>query len=187
MDLVIRPAEPRDAAAIAGAHVAAWRVAYRGIVPDDYLDSATFSNARLTGWHARLDAGAEHYDPLDTVLVPECNGRAVGFGHVGLETPEAVVPPAEPQHGELYGFYLDPSVWGTGVAQALLDACTDQLRSRFSSASLFVLRDNPRARRFYERNGWAFDPTSEGTWDGPKMPGFGRLDLAEVQYHIALR
>jgi hypothetical protein len=37
--VLIRRAEPRDAAGIAHVHVASWRTTYRGIVPDSYLDA----------------------------------------------------------------------------------------------------------------------------------------------------
>jgi len=35
---MIRPATPEDARAIAEVHVASWRYAYRGLLPDDVLD-----------------------------------------------------------------------------------------------------------------------------------------------------
>ncbi len=35
--ITIRRARPADAAAIGAVHVAAWRSAYPGILPDDYL------------------------------------------------------------------------------------------------------------------------------------------------------
>ena len=34
----IRRARPEDAEAVARVHVAGWRHAYRGLLPDDYLD-----------------------------------------------------------------------------------------------------------------------------------------------------
>jgi hypothetical protein len=33
-----RPADASDSAAVAGLHTASWRHAYRGILPDSYLD-----------------------------------------------------------------------------------------------------------------------------------------------------
>ncbi|MEU6929538.1 hypothetical protein AB0A05_10295 [Streptomyces sp. NPDC046374] len=35
----IREAAPSDAAAVAAVHIRSWRAAYRGLVPDAYLDS----------------------------------------------------------------------------------------------------------------------------------------------------
>jgi RimJ/RimL family protein N-acetyltransferase len=51
--------------------------------------------------------------------------------------------------------------------------------SGFDSASLWVLEDNPRARRFYEREGW--------TWDGGRREEeFLGVPVSEVSYRIAL-
>lgn len=189
MNVAIRDARPGDAAAIADAHVAAWRVAYRGLVADEILDSDEFHRARVEGWtRATEGRPRSDEDPLRRLIVPEVDGRIVGFSIFGRERdPDDGAPAGE--RGELYGFYLDPAVWGTGVADELMDASVDSLGERFPTAVLWVLRDNPRARRFYERSGWscgAGHDTVTGTWAGPVMPGSPELDppLAEVQYRI---
>jgi putative acetyltransferase len=58
-------------------------------------------------------------------------------------------------HGWLEGLYIVPESWGTGLADELHDRALDEVR-RLGSAScrLWVLEDNARARRFYERRGW---------------------------------
>lgn len=87
--------------------------------------------------------------------------------------------------GELYGFYVHPDYWGSGVANALLDASHKWLDARFSTACLWVLRDNPRARRFYERQGWtAHDIADVQYWEGPTIAGLAPLPepLAELRY-----
>ena len=187
MDLVIRPAEPSDADAIAIAHTVAWQVAYRGVVPDDVLDSPASLEARRAGWARSLARPrGQRADPDDRTYVPEVDGQVVGFGHVGLHRPdegaERVVG-----LGELYGFYVHPDWWGTGVAEPLIEACHEELDRRFDSAMLWVLRENPRARRFYEREGWrcgADGDIVETSWEGPIMPGMPDLPepLVEVRY-----
>jgi GNAT superfamily N-acetyltransferase len=109
-------------------------------------------------------------------------GRAgiVGFGHVGSARADGAA-------GELYGFYVHPEVWGTGIGDALIERCHQALALRFDDALLWVLTDNPRARRFYERNGWTCgtgDEVVESVWAGPSMPGMPPFDtpLAETQY-----
>jgi GNAT superfamily N-acetyltransferase len=62
--------------------------------------------------------------------------------------------------GRLERLYVRPGAWGTGVAQALHAGALDALREQgAASASLWCLVDNPRARRFYERQGWRLDGT----------------------------
>lgn len=55
----------------------------------------------------------------------------------------------------LLGFYVVPERWGSGLAVELHDAALGALRELgCSEARLWVLEENTRARRFYERTGW---------------------------------
>lgn len=195
----VRPAVSDDAEAIAEAHVAAWRVAYRGVVPDEVLDSPALDEARRRGWRSRFDDREAFvppgWDPNDELFAAEIDGRVVGFGNVGREWNDPGVDQtagdgrddADVRRGEIYGFYVHPDAWGSGVADSLMDSCHRSLRRRFRSATLWVLRDNPRARRFYERHDWthpAGDRSATAPWAGPQMegmPGIG-APLTVVQY-----
>jgi GNAT superfamily N-acetyltransferase len=62
--------------------------------------------------------------------------------------------------GEVYGFYVHPDHWGSQVATELMNATIRALSDDgWPLARLWVLRDNPRARRFYERHSWVADGT----------------------------
>ena len=55
----------------------------------------------------------------------------------------------------LEGLYVVPERWGTGLADALHWQALELVRSLGSTrCHLWVLEDNARARRFYERRGW---------------------------------
>ena len=57
--------------------------------------------------------------------------------------------------GWLEGLYVVPERWGTGLGEELHDRALDEVRGLGSgSCKLWVLEDNARARRFYERRGW---------------------------------
>jgi GNAT superfamily N-acetyltransferase len=57
--------------------------------------------------------------------------------------------------GWLDGLYVVPGRWGTGLGAELHDRALDEVRDLGSvSCRLWVLEDNARARRFYERRGW---------------------------------
>ena len=102
-------------------------------------------------------------------LVAEANGEIVGFASVG----PAVDTDAD---GELYAIYVLPAHWGTGFGRALIQAGEDRLRELgHQQAVLWVLEDNPRARRFYEHAGW--------TTDGTRRPieVFG-VSVPEIRY-----
>ncbi len=54
--------------------------------------------------------------------------------------------------------YVDPERWGRGLGRDLLLAAEDRfLADEYHDASLWVLRENLRARHFYERGGWFVD------------------------------
>lgn len=60
--------------------------------------------------------------------------------------------------GELYALYLLPAWWSAGVGRALMTSVLDSLRGdRYRRVVLWVLADNARARRFYERAGFTLD------------------------------
>ena len=60
--------------------------------------------------------------------------------------------------GEVLALNVDPSVWGRGVGSALMQAALVELRRQgYSSALLWAVAGNARARRFYEHQGWRCD------------------------------
>jgi RimJ/RimL family protein N-acetyltransferase len=73
------------------------------------------------------------------VLLAEDDGVAVGVAAV--------------ERCWLHGFYVVPERWGTDVASALHDAALAALPD-CAETKLWVLEENHRARRFYEKHGW---------------------------------
>lgn len=184
----VREAEPSDADAIAAAHVWGWRVGYRGLFPDEYLDADEFETARLERWRAWR--WADFGGPTAQLFVVELSGRVVGFGHAGPERHEptcdqsglSLRPTLSDARGEVYGFYLHPDAWGSGAAAPLMRICEAHLLAHgFTEAVLWVLRDNPRARAFYERAGWRWTG-EESEWPGPKSVSGPPVTAPEVQY-----
>jgi GNAT superfamily N-acetyltransferase len=107
------------------------------------------------------------------VLVAEQGGRVTGFASVGRALEDERI-------GELYAIYALPEVWGQGAGPALMDAALAHLReSGFESAILWVLDDNPRARAFYEREGWALT-------EGAREEAFLDTLVREVRYRVEL-
>jgi len=167
MDL--RPARPEDALAVARVHVRSWQVAYKGLLPDEYLDSL------------RAHERASRYDFATTVpLAPQTivadDGRSIlGFATIGIS-------PDAPSHdvGELMALYVDPDRWRTGVGRALIAHARDELfRRGLLTAVLWVLEGNTRAERFYERDGWLRSEARR------KQSVWG-IDVQEVAYRRRL-
>jgi RimJ/RimL family protein N-acetyltransferase len=148
MDPVIRPAELSDVERIGAIHVLAWQAAYRGVMPDAFLDGLD-ADDRAGMWRRFLEAEPEGQH-LDVVL--DAGGGVAGFATYG---------PANDRKtgtGELYAINLDPAAWGHGLGGALLDHVAGALRDQdFGEAVLWVEPSNARARAVYERHGWSPD------------------------------
>ena len=143
----VRSARPEDAAEVAGVHVRSWQAAYRGLLPDEYLD-ALDPEDRMG--HYTLGAG----DPsLPSTIVAVMEGAIRGFATTGPSRDADA-----PDGGEVLALYVDPEAWGLGVGRALLaQARTHLHRSGFVEAVLWVLVGNDRALRFYRADRWLPD------------------------------
>ena len=102
-------------------------------------------------------------------IVAEVDGKVVGFVSVGASR-------SDDAEGELYAIYVHPDHWGTGVGRELMQAGEAELRRLgHRRVILWVLDDNPRARRFYELAGW----TADGRSQDLEIFGF---HISEVRY-----
>ncbi|HZX53961.1 MAG TPA: GNAT family N-acetyltransferase [Ilumatobacteraceae bacterium] len=185
----VRDADVEDADAIATAHIDGWRTGYRGVVPDEYLDAEEFAATRRQRWRS----WTWQFVPDSRLFVVTLQGRVVGFGHAGREQIaahgiESATPESDEIRGEIYGFYLHPTAWGSGGAGALMSRCEEFLRDEgFTSAVLWVMRDNPRARAFYEKAGWhATGDESEFSPSRPPGSSLPDMSFAVAQYAARL-
>jgi GNAT superfamily N-acetyltransferase len=154
----VRDAEPADAAAIARVHVRAWQAAYRGLMPEDFLDAL-----RPEDRESRYTLGSSDPAAPRTILAVRENA-VIGFATIGPSRDEDV-----PGAGELYALYIDPLHWRGGVGRTLLIESRDRLqRAGHQHALLWVLAGNETAARFYRTDGWREDGTTreEDPW-GP--------------------
>jgi len=148
--MIIRPARPEDALRIATIHVDAWRVAYRGIVPDEFLRALTVEQ-RHAGWRRILEAG-------EAVWVAEDGEGALGW----ISAAASRDADAAQSAGEIWAVYVHPDHWRKGAGRALCAAAEQELRRRgFTEATLWVLKENQRAVAFYRSIGFAHDAAAD--------------------------
>jgi GNAT superfamily N-acetyltransferase len=145
-------------------------VAYRGLLPDPYLDGL-----RPEDRSARYTFGATDPDSPATIVASE-DGTIRGFATTGVsrEGDTAGV-------GELMALYVDPDAWGLGVGRLLIaEARTALGRRGFTDAVLWVLVGNVRAERFYGIDGWRPD-------DGRRTEEVWGVAVDEIRYRRPLR
>jgi RimJ/RimL family protein N-acetyltransferase len=157
---MIRPGTPDDAEAVAKVQVRSWQKAYAHALPAEGL-AALSVEERADMWR--------RWPPL----VAEQDGEIVGFVSVGsIRDADA--------DGELFAIYVQPERWGTGVGRELIRAGEQHLRDLgHADVILWVLEDNPRARRFYEAAGWRLDAATR------PIEIFG-ISVPEVRYRKTL-
>ena len=183
--VVIRSASAADAAPIAAVMRASWQTAYQGIIAPEVIGRVTANDGgarvrqsfRTRPWQKTFVAVAE----------PGAADGIVGYAFFGPEQDVLGAPwphPLSPegqdgQVAELYALYVHPAWWSTGTGRALMDRVLDTASAAgYSSVRLWVLRDNARARRFYERAGFAPDGASH------TLEGLG--GVTEIRYRRAL-
>lgn len=135
-----------DEVRMAEIQVAAWRRAYSGIMSPALLDALDI-NQKTAMWRNALErAGKGFY------RVAEVNGRVEGF---------AVFGPARDKDlngsecAEIVSINIDPDKWGFGLGRSLLSSMIERLSADgFESIVLWVVEQNERAMRLYQRNGF---------------------------------
>jgi ribosomal protein S18 acetylase RimI-like enzyme len=92
------------------------------------------------------------------IWVAEAEGNVAGFVSFGASRD----PDSVPSTGEIEAIYVLPAYWGTGVGFALWQVAQRWLiERRFTSATLWVLKNNTRAIRFYSAAGFLAQLSSE--------------------------
>jgi ribosomal protein S18 acetylase RimI-like enzyme len=171
----VRAAAPDDAEAISDVHIRAWQWAYDGLMPADYLARrAEDRTERIRRWREHLVESANR-----VFVVLDADDRVVGFVSFGTYRESQDDSRPIDGEGEVIAINVIREVAGTGAGRALMDAAVGWLRERgLSPIRLWVLEDNPRARRFYERYGFVLDGERSTITAGT-------AELAEVRYTLA--
>jgi ribosomal protein S18 acetylase RimI-like enzyme len=96
---------------------------------------------------------AELADEKNIFLIAEIHGEAAGYSKIIIDNIEPGIIAKRPV--ELSRLYSHQKHLGQGVGQSLMDACFDRARAENRDVMwLGVWEYNPRAQRFYERNGF---------------------------------
>jgi GNAT superfamily N-acetyltransferase len=165
--VVIRAGSAAHAAQIAAVQREAWFAAYEGVIAPEVIDRVTTpdngarvrQSFRTRPWQRMLVA-------VDPAAVDPAASGTVGYASFGPEMDVLNAPWPHPltadgeggRVAELYALYVRPAWWSTGTGHALMEkVLARSAAAGYRSITLWVLRDNQRARRFYERAGFAPD------------------------------
>jgi ribosomal protein S18 acetylase RimI-like enzyme len=204
--VVIRAGSAAHAAQIAAIQRETWFAAYEGVIAPEVIDRVTVpddgarirQSFRTRPWQRMLvavdpgpgdpGAGAPGSPaPGTPASGTPASGGIVGYACFGPETDVLNEPWPHPltadgeggRVAELYALYVRPAWWSTGTGRALMEkVLARSAAAGYESITLWVLRDNQRARRFYERAGFAPDGATN------VLTGLG--GVLEVRYRRAI-
>ncbi|MFC9503461.1 GNAT family N-acetyltransferase [Streptomyces sp. NPDC057002] len=143
-----------DCDRVAEIRVRGWQSAYRGLIPQAYLDgmSPAEDAERRRTYFAQAD------DSVVNLVAEDAGGELVGWACHGPYRDGEV----RTEDAELYAVYVHPEHLGRGVGRALLVESAERCsRAGHGRLLLWVLKENGRARRFYERAGFDADGAEE--------------------------
>lgn len=154
-----------DRLEISNIYEQAWKKAYKGIVPQDFLDSLEKGS-----WASKVDR------PEWNTLVVELDGKLIGTSSYSKSRFEEYS-----DAGEIISIYFLPEYMRKGYGKKLLAAAVEGLASMgYSEAFLWVLEENINARKFYESQGFVRADGSVETAPGGKT-------LKEIRYKLNLK
>ena len=172
VDLVLRPADPAEADALADLHTAA-RAAAVPAMPE-----SVHTSEETRAW-MRGRVGSTH-----EVWVADRDGSVVGYGALSAEG-----------DAWLDDLYVDPALTGQGIGSTLLELVKSLRPSGFA---LWVFESNAGARRFYHRHGLLELERTDGSgneerepdlrmaWPGTDPVGYLRAQVDAVDDELAV-
>ena len=125
-------------------HWKAWQEAYPGLVDQRYLDEQTLEKCEAIA-----------YRWLNNIIVAKDGDRVVGFVGYGKYRSDELE-----NTGEIFAIYILSEYYGQGVGYGLMQAGLSQLEG-YPQIAVWVLKENERAIKFYERCGFHADGREE--------------------------
>ncbi len=156
--VTVREMTLADCDRVSAIRIRGWQRAYRGLMPQSYLDSLSVAeDAALR--RERFTRAADGGGGEVVNLVAERGGAVVGWAALGPYR-EGEVRTGD---AELYAIYVSGDHLGSGVGHALLEESVRRAGTRGQARRMYlwVLRENAPARGFYERAGFRPDGTEE--------------------------
>ena len=153
MEINIRKVLPTEAYEYAACHIACWQAAYRGIMTDEYLDNMSAEKMAEDTRQALSNPGVYRFYcvELDRKMI----GRLVVSKSRDEDKPDA---------GEIAAMYLAGEYWDKGYGRKMMDFSIKEIKKMgYDEAFLWVLEENSRARKFYEKCGFEFDGAKKET------------------------
>lgn len=143
-NLTVRQMLSTDSKRVAQIHTLSWQHAYKGVVPQAFLDDIDVDK-RESNWRSGIEK-----DPSLIRLVAVAENNILGFV-CGLHNRDKNINEID---GELWAIYVDPDRSNDEVGTTLFESFKNELmKSNIFTMNVWVLEENLSARSFYEKVG----------------------------------
>jgi len=152
--MIVRKAKPEDAKRVVEINVIGWHTAYKGLVPDDFLDKWQVTNRRIEKFRAYIEENEGVF------LIAEEKGLVIGYLYGGKNTRDVAIP----FKYEVHGLYVDPDFQRQGAGRLLLAKFKEQIQNQ--AFFLHAMKGNEKAMTFYIKAGGIREPKydMDHTW-----------------------
>ena len=160
---MIRCYEEKDIKQVAKIITEDWKIAYKGIIDDEYLKNLDYKD--------KEKSIREKYQKRKSIVLEE--GIVKGYSRFGENRDE------EKDLGELYALYVEADERGKKIGEKLLRKTASILKERgYKEMVIWCLKENKKARKFYEKMGGKLYKT--------RNIEIGNKEYAEVCYKYDL-
>lgn len=145
-------------------HALGWRSAYHGYIPDSFLSANVTDGRWIPVFQQNYAEGIYHGLLAYHGDMPLCCATygPARVDHAAGDTICSFSSPDLANWGELVSLYTHPHCWGQGYGSVVMKEILKRMQAAgYPGCFLYVLRENDRARRFYEKHGF--------TWDGHSL------------------
>lgn len=160
MNRLIRYANLNDAEILGKIHSESAQAGLKGIILDNILNDVFSIERRTKRFVSELSYGSpktaivfEKNEPVGLISYGSCRYRSNDKSWI-----------------EIWRVYLTQKYWGSGVAKELMEwGINEIVKENFKNIELWVLEENIRARKFYEKIGFKYDNTFQVTDSGKEL------------------
>ena len=161
---MIRQVREDDREALGKIFCFGWKAGYKGILPNSYLEALT------------VEICTPKRVQQQNYYVAEAAGKVIGLVNVGAARDMEYA-----DSGELRAIYVHPDYWRNRFGCALFQAALKRFEElKYPKFYLWVLRENARARRFYENMGMC-------ATDNERMLSVADTEVVEIRYEMEIK
>lgn len=139
-------------------HALGWRAAYRDWIPDSFLSENVTDDRWIPTFRKNYRDGTYRGLLLYAGDAPLC---CATYGPARVDASGTICKFSSPDlagWGELVSLYGHPEHWRQGYGSIIMEEVLKRLHAAgYPGCFLYVLRENDRARRFYEKYGFVWD------------------------------